>query len=250
MKKLITLLFIPVLLISAYGNIKTINFATEATYPPFEYFSPAGKIQGFDVDVMNALCKQIGAKCTITHQPFDSLIPSLKLGKFDAVIASLGITPARKKQVDFTVPYYFNTASFVAAKSANLTISKTGLKGKTIGVQSGTTFAAYLNDVYGNMVTIKTYSSNEDALLDLKNGRIDTFLGDTPLSILWLKKPGNSSFAIIGKPIVSQKYFGSGDGIAVKKGNTQLLQALNKAIAKIKANGTLAKIQQKYFKTE
>ncbi len=250
MKKLITLLFIPALIFSAYGNIKTINFATEATYPPFEYFSPAGKIQGFDVDVMNALCKQIDAKCTITHQPFDSLIPSLKLGKFDAIIASLGITPAREKQVSFTDPYYFNTASFVAAKSTNLTISKAGLQGKTIGVQGGTTFANYLSDVYGKVVTIKIYASNEDALLDLKNGRIDAFLGDTPLSVIWLKKPGSSSFAIIGKHIVSKKYFGSGDGIAVKKGNTKLLQALNKAIAKIKANGTLAKIQHKYFKTE
>jgi len=234
-----------------FSQTKTIiKFATEATYPPFEYFTPEGKIQGFDIDVMNAVCKEIGATCTITHQPFDSLIPSLKLGKFDAIIAAMAITDKRAKQVDFTNPYYIDTVHFVAAKKSKLVISNDGLKGKAIGVQGGTTFQQYVKDIYGNIVKIKPYESNEQGLLDLKNGRIDAYFCDTPFITQWLKKGNNKDYTIVGKPIESQKYFGSGNGIAVKKGNKELLDALNKAIVKLKADGTLKKLEQKYFGTE
>lgn len=268
MKQLVTftlgILFISCLLVNTkcfarFSQTKVVNvaqtktvlkFATEATYPPFEYFTPEGKIQGFDIDVMNTVCKKIGATCTITHQPFDSLIPSLKLGKFDAIIAAIAITAKRAKQVDFTNPYYIDTVHFVAAKKSKLVISKTGLKGKAVGVQGGTTFQHYVQDMYGNIVKIKPYESNEQGLLDLKNDRIDAYFCDTPFIMQWLKKGNDKDYAIVGKPIESQKYFGSGNGIAVKKDNKELLEALNKAIAKLKADGTLKELEQKYFGTK
>ena len=236
-----------VIFTNAFAKITTIHFATEATYPPFEYVTPNGNIEGFDVDVMNALCKEVNATCTITNQPFDSLIPTLQLGKFDALIGAIEITPARAAQVDFTNPYYFDTVSFVKSKNSAFTISDSALKGKTVGVQGGTTFEHYLDDAYGNVVNVKLYASNEEALLDLQNGRLDAFLGDTPFIMQWLKKGNNKNYEIVGKPIVNKKYFGAGNGIAVKKGNKELLITLNKAIAKIKANGSLNKIEQKYF---
>ncbi|MGD9108477.1 MAG: lysine/arginine/ornithine ABC transporter substrate-binding protein [Gammaproteobacteria bacterium] len=247
---LISCVFGIIISTNCIAKITNINFATEATYPPFEYFTPNGKIQGFDIDVMNAVCKEIGAACTITHQPFDSLIPSLKLGKFDAVIAALAITAERAKQVDFTNPYYIDTVHFVAAKKSKLVISNDGLKGKIIGVQGGTTFQKYIKDIYGNIVKIKPYESNEQGLLDLKNERIDAYFCDTPFIMQWFKKGNDKDYAIVGKPIENQKYFGDGNGIAVKKGNKKLLGALNKAIAKLKANGTLKKLEQKYFDAE
>jgi arginine transport system substrate-binding protein len=225
----------------------TIRFATEATYPPFEYFSAAGKMQGFDVDIVHALCHELGATCTIAHQPFDSLIPSLKLGKFDAIIGAIAITEARKKQVDFTSPYYFNSVSFVAAKNSSFNSAKQNIQGKIIGVQSGTTFEHYLRATYGNSIKINTYASEQDPLLDLKSGRIDAALGDTPLMQQWLQQSGNENYQLVGKPITLQKYFGNGNGIAVKKGNQKLLQVLNKALAKIKTNGAYNKIAIKYF---
>lgn len=252
MKKLLIFILCMVAIATSTNSIaktKAIKFATEATYPPFEHVTPSGKIQGFDIDVMNALCKEIGATCTITNQPFDSLIPSLQLGKFDAVIGAIAITKERAKQVDFTNPYYFDTVSFVKTKDSKLAISESGLKGKAIGVQGGTTFERYLEDTYGNLVKIKLYASNEEALLDLKNGRLDAFLGDTPFIIQRLKKGNDQSLEITGKPIDNQKYFGSGDGIAVKKGNKVLLHSLNEALTKIKSNGVLNKIEQHYFGT-
>ena len=92
---------------------QTIRFATEASYPPFELVDANNKIVGFDVDLANALCKEMDATCTFTNQAFDSLIPGLKFRRFDAVMAGMDITPEREKQVLFSTPYYENSALFV-----------------------------------------------------------------------------------------------------------------------------------------
>lgn len=230
--------------VSAYAN--TIRFATEATYPPFEQVDASGKIQGFDIDVAKALCADMKAECTFTNQAFNSLIPGLKLGKFDAVIASLGVTATRQKQVDFTQTYYEPSASFVAPLGKHETLAI--LTGKTIGTQEGTTFVKYLDERYSKEVTVKTYASMQDAFLDLAAGRVDMVLSDTPIAKAWLKQDKNSTqFGIVDKPIVDHLYFGAGYAIAVRKGNTELLNNLNKALVNIKANGTYQKIVAQYF---
>ena len=226
---------------------KPIRLATEATYPPFESVNSQGQMVGFDIDILNAICAQIHKTCQFVNQPWDSLIPGLQLGKFDVIFGSMAITPERQKQVDFTIPYYTNTGSFIGAKNANLSLKPQALAGKTIGVQGGTTFDYYMQAVYGKTVTINRYGSIQDAFLDLQSGRLDAIFGDTPIMLTWLKDPANSAFAVIGDPIDDPKFFGSGDGFAVKKGNTELLNQLNAGIKAIKANGTFTKIQQQYF---
>lgn len=228
--------------------IKSIKFATEATYPPFETISPAGEIQGLDIDIAKALCKEIDAVCTFINQPFDGLIPSLKLGKFDAVIASMTITAERKKEVAFTTPYLVQTVSFVAPiKSSFTAVSTESLKGKTIGVQAGTTLEQYLLTRYKDAVKVNTYASETTAFIDLEAERIDGVLGDTLLITHWLKQYDKThKFHIVGKPI-DDELFKIGDGIAVKLENIELLKALNDALAKIKADGSLDKITQKYL---
>ena len=94
---------------------QTIRFATEASYPPFELVDANNQIVGFDVDLANALCKEIDATCTFTNQAFDSLIPGLKFRRFDAVMAGMDITPEREKQVLFSTPYYDNSVGLCAA---------------------------------------------------------------------------------------------------------------------------------------
>lgn len=241
-----------VLLFSSFAifaaPITSIKFATEATYPPFESIAPSGEIQGLDIDIAKALCKKIGATCTFINQPFDGLITSLKLGKFDAVIAAMAITEERKKEVAFTNPYLVQTVSFVAPIEASLTtISAESLKGKTIGVQSGTTFEQYLHAHYNDTVKVNTYSSISTAFIDLEAGRIDAILGDTILIALWLKQNNKvNKYHTVGKPI-DDVLFKFGDGIAVKQSNIELLKALNDALAKIKADGTLKKITQQYL---
>lgn len=230
----------------AADAIKTINFATEATYPPFEFIDASGKIKGFDIDLANALCQQIKAQCTFSNQAFNSLIPSLNLGKFDAIVSALGITVEREKQVSFTNSYYQPSGSFVAATSKHYTLN--AIVGKTIGVQTGSTFEKYLQDKYKGQVTIKSYASIQETFLDLVSGRIDLVLADTPIAYAWLKQDkNNQQYSLVDKPIIDPQYFGTGYGIAVRKDNTQLLNALNQALITIKANGTYDKIVKKYF---
>jgi arginine transport system substrate-binding protein len=226
--------------------LTTLRFATEATYPPFEFIDESGQIKGFDIDIANALCQQMKVQCTFSNQSFNSLIPSLKLGKFDALVAALGVTSDRQKQVDFTNSYYEPSASFVAPLSKHYTLSM--LPGKTIGVQAGSTFEKYLQDKYGNTITIKTYASVQEAFLDIVSGRVDVVIADTPIAQSWLKQNNNNkTFSIVEQPIVDHTYFGAGFGIAVRKNSTELVNSLNQALTEIKANGVYEKIFKKYF---
>lgn len=231
----------------AVNAAPAIKFATEATYPPFVYMNPAGEVIGFDADVVHALCQQMKATCMLSNQPWESLIPSLKLGKFDAIFGGLAITPEREKQVAFTQPYYQLTGSIAANKSLNIVISPAGLKGKTIGVQGGTTYETYLQTVYGKTITINRYPNAQEALMDLASGRVDAVIGDTPVIQQWVTKEGKNQFVVVGKSINDEKYFGKGDAIAVRLDNTVLLNALNKALTTIKANGTYCQIIHKNF---
>lgn len=225
----------------------TVRFATEATYPPFAFSNEKGEIQGFDIDVVHVLCKEIKVECTFTSQAWDSLIPSLQLGKFDALAGGMTITEERKKQVDFTEPYYANSLSFVGVTKKKFDVSGNGLKGKIVGVQSGTTSQQYLQQQHPD-VQVKAYTSQQDAFLDLISGRVDVVLADTPVITHWLyANDPTRDYMILGQPITDPKYAGLGYGIAVKKGNTELLSALNKAIEKMKASGEDKKIIKKYF---
>lgn len=224
----------------------TINFAMEATYPPFEYMDANGQIQGFDVAIAKALCKEMNATCTFTNQPFASLIPSLNLGKFDAIISAMGITAERQQEVAFSKPYYQPSATFVAATGNHYSLND--VPGKIVGTQIGTTMAQYLQEKYNNTITLKTYGSIQDAYLDLTSGRVDLVLADTPIAMNWLKQNSNAaSYSIVGAPIVNSTYFGAGYGIAVRKDDPALLADLNQALAKIKANGTYAAIKKEYL---
>lgn len=230
----------------AFAEVKTIRFATEATYPPFEYIDASGDIKGFDIDIAKALCNELHAACTFANQSFSSLIPSLNLGKFDAVVAAMGVTTEREKQVNFTNTYYQPSAAFVGPIDKHYSIK--GLNGKKIGVQQGSTFEKYLHDEFHGDIDMKTYASVQDAFLDLTSGRIDVVIADLPIAQTWLQQNDTKkSFAVIDGPIVNAKYFGAGYGIAVSKSNIELLKELNKALDTIKANGTYNKITQKYF---
>lgn len=249
MKKLITFI-IALLGMSCHSlfadQLKTIRFATEATYPPFEFIDESGQIKGFDIDIANALCKKMNVQCTFSNQSFSSLIPSLKIGKFDALISALGITAERETQVEFTHAYYEPSGSFIAAIPKHYAFSD--ILGKVVGVQQSSTFEIYLKGKYGSKVTTKTYASMQDAFLDLISGRVDMVFADTPIAQTWVKQNDNGKqFAIIEKPIINPSYFGKGYGIAVRKEDTALLKAFNKALADIKADGTYHKISQHYF---
>ena len=219
-----------------------INFGSSATYPPFESLDANNQIVGFDIDLAKALCKQMQAECTFTNHAFDSLIPSLKFRKYDAVISGMDITPERSKQVSFTTPYYANSAVVIAKKGAFKSFEE--LKGKRIGMENGTTHQKYLQDKHPEIKTV-SYDSYQNAIIDLKNGRIDGVFGDTAVVNEWLKT--NPQLGTVGEHVTDAEYFGTGLGIAVRPDNQALLTKLNTALAAIKADGTYQKISDQWF---
>ncbi|WP_273867328.1 arginine ABC transporter substrate-binding protein [Serratia odorifera] len=241
MKKLIIAAVLAGISVSATAA-ETIRFATEASYPPFEFVGADNKIQGFDVDLANAMCKEMQATCTFTNQAFDSLIPSLKFKRFDAVMAGMDITPEREKQVLFTKPYYDNSALFIAQKGKVADVAS--LKGKKVGVQNGTTHQKFLTDKHPEITTVP-YDSYQNAILDLKNGRVDAVFGDTAVVNEWLKQ--NDALTAVGDKVTDNGYFGTGLGIAVRQKNTDLQGKFNAALDKIKQDGTYETIYKKWF---
>ncbi|CAG20476.1 putative ABC-type amino acid transport/signaltransduction system [Photobacterium profundum SS9] len=214
----------------------------EATYAPFEYVDENNQIQGFDVDLANALCKEMDAKCSFHNQAFDSLIPALKFKRYDAAISGIDITEARQKQVSFTNPYYDNSAAFVAVEGK--VANQAALSGKRVGVQNGSTHQSYLIDQMAG-VTAVPYASYQDAFIDMQNGRIDSVFGDTAVVAEWFKK--NDTLTYVGDQVTNQEYFGNGFGIAVNKKNEELVNQLNAALKTVKANGQYQEIFDKYF---
>ncbi|WP_373767352.1 transporter substrate-binding domain-containing protein [Glaesserella sp.] len=240
MKKLLIASALAMAAFSAQAN-QTITFAMEPSYPPFELTNEKGEIIGFDVDIANAICKEIQATCQFKTQSFDALIPSLIKGRggFDAAISAIDITEARAKQVAFSAPYYESSASFIGVKGkADLATAK------TVGVQNGTTYQQYANAEAKQYAT-KSYASLQDAILDLKNGRIDIIFGDTDvLRDMFTKNP---ELDFVGERVTDKRYFNNGLGIAVNKSNTALVESLNKGIAAIKQNGEYQKIYDKWM---
>ena len=241
MKKVLLATLLASLSLSATAA-QTIRFATEASYPPFESMDASNKIVGFDVDLANALCKEIDATCTFSNQSFDSLIPSLKFRRIDAIMAGMDITPEREKQVLFSNPYYDNSALFVGQKGKVADIA--ALKDKKVGVQNGTTHQKFIMDKHPE-ITVVPYDSYQNAKLDLQNGRIDAVFGDTAVVTEWLK--AEPKLAAIGDKVTDKGYFGTGLGIAVRQGNTDLQAKFNTALEKVKKDGTYQTIYEKWF---
>ena len=220
-----------------------VRIATEGAYPPFNMKNAKGELIGFDVDIAKALCTQMKADCEIVAQDWDGIIPGLLAKKYDAIIASMSITPERQQKVAFTNSYYSNYLRFVVAKGSGLEISETGLKGKRLGAQRATIAAQYLEDNYRKGAELKVYDTQEAAYLDLKAGRIDALLSDIYPAHDWLQKPGNDKYEFIGDSIdIDDKI-----GIAIRKGDKALADRFNKALDAIIKDGTYKKVNAKYF---
>ena len=230
---------------------KEVVIATDATYPPFESLAPDGTLVGFDVDLANAVCAEMKVKCKIVNVGWDGLIPGLVAKKHDALWASMNITDERKKAVDFSNPYYRMQNRFVAKKGANIVISKEGLKGKTIAVQTATVHDNFVTKQFGDVATIKRYLGAGEPYLELLNGRADLHFGFiVQINEGFLSKDGNDkSFALIGPTYTGKddKTLGQGVAVAVRKQDKELRELLNSGLAAVKKNGTFKKINDKYF---
>lgn len=225
---------------------KEIRIATEGTYKPFSYIAD-GKLTGFDVDIANALCEKMQAKCTVVSQEWDGMIPGLMSGKYDATVASMSITPERQKKIDFTDKYYATPARFIAVKDSEIKdTTPESLKGITVGVQGSTSQASYLEDNFKD-TEVKMYKTVDDANMDLANGRIDLVFSDAAILADWMKSADGACCKFVGGEVRDEKYFGVGKGIGVRKSDPELRDRFNVAIKAIIADGTYDRINKKYF---
>ena len=238
MKRLMIAL-VALTLVSGSALADKLRIGTEGAYPPFNMIDKDGQVTGFDVEIAKALCEKMGADCTFVTQDWDGIIPGLLAGKYDAIVASMSITDERKKAVDFTDRYYSNSLRLIAKEGAG--IDPAMLSGKSIGAQRATVSADHANGISG--AKVKLYDTQENAYLDLASGRIDVLVTDLLPGYDWLNSPQGAGFEFVGENIDINDQI----GIAVRKGEEDLRQRMNKAIADILADGTYKKINAKYF---
>lgn len=227
----------------------TIRVGVDPTYPPFESIAKDGSPQGFDIDLGNALCERLKARCVWVQSSFDGLIPGLQARKFDVILSSMAATAKRREQIDFTDRLYRNQTRLIARQSAHLQPDAAQLAGKRIAVQQGTVQETYAHEKWAPAgVQIVSYPDYEQAYADLVGGRIDGVLMDAVQGKLgFLATPRGKDFAFAGDVVYDPKIMGNGDAAGVRKANPELRDALNSAIAGILQDGTYRKIEAKYF---
>jgi len=225
---------------------QTYRIATEGTYPPWSFKDAQGVLQGWDVDIANALCEKMKARCEIVAQDWDGIIPGLMARKYDLIVASMAITEQRRQRVAFSDKYKETVSRFIAKKGTPPDVSPAALKGKSIGVQRGSIQAGYLTQTYKD-ADIKFYDTPQAAELDLVAGRVDYILGNmVTYYVGFMKTPAADGFAFTG-PDLKGGLLGDGNGIAMRKDDAELMTKVNAALAAIRADGTYDRITAKYF---
>lgn len=226
------------------AQAETLKIATEGAYPPFNYVDSNNQLHGFDVDIANALCKQMKVECQIVAQDWEGIIPALLAKKYDAVVASMIATDERKKKIAFSNHYYRTPLSVAVAKDSNITDAQTNFKGRTVGAQASSTQAIYAEDHYGPAgADVKFYPTLDEANSDLAAGRVDGVIADKFPLLAWAESTGKDCCKIIGDVNGTT----ADASIAVRKEDNALRERLNKALDEIVADGTYKQISSRYF---
>jgi polar amino acid transport system substrate-binding protein len=230
------------------SRLTVIRFLTETDYPPFNFTGPDGNPAGFNVDLARAICDEIKVTCTIQMRRFDTLLDALTSNKGDAIIASMAVTPQMRTRVDFSDPYYRAPARFVSRKDAVLSdVRPEYLEGKKIGAVAGSAHEAYLKAMFTD-AEIKSYPDSDALRAALRRGDVDFIFGDGISLAFWVNGTDSGDCcAFSGGPFVESRYFGEGIGIAVRKGNDLLRQALNWALFRVWEKGRYTDLWLRYF---
>ena len=220
-----------------------ITIGMDDTLPPMEYRNDKNELVGFDIDFAEALANELGVKVEFVPSAWDGIIPGLDAKRFDMILSAMNVTEERKKKVDFVE--YFGVGQIVAVKAGNpLNIqSVEDLEGKTVGVQLGSTGETAVNSING-LKEVKKYDLTTDVFNDMGLGRVDAaVIGEMVGRYYMTTKPG--VFEVVGDSFQVQPM-----GIAVRKGDTELREALEKAVQTLEDNGTLSEISEKWFGTD
>ncbi|GAB7528162.1 cystine ABC transporter substrate-binding protein [Pseudomonas sp. 3A(2025)] len=219
----------------------TLSVGLEGTYPPFSFVDADGKLSGFEVELSEALAKELGVKAKIQPTKWDGILAALESKRLDVVVNQVTISEERKKKYDFSTPYTVSGIQALTKKAdADKIKSAQDLGGKKVGLGLGTNYEQWLKENVPSAI-IKTYDDDPTKYQDLRVGRIDAILVDR-LAALELVSKTKDTLAVAGEPFSRQE-----SGIALRKGEPELLEAIDKALAKLRADGTLARLSQKYF---
>jgi octopine/nopaline transport system substrate-binding protein len=246
-----------------------VRILTEGSFPPWNFTKPDGTLSGFDVDFARDLCKRMNVKCSITGQSFDTFIPALNAGKFDALFDFIGITPKRKEVMAFSIPYASISYTFATLKGSDIARQlpledkvysmdvgeaadkalakiKTVLKDKTMGTLAAGTSVTFVQTYLNGVVLMRQYKTLESRTLDLVAGRIDIVVGSKDTLLGAMGQPGNENIVLAG-PCFVGGIFGEGGGIGLRKEDTKLKAMFDKAIGEAKADGTIKRLSEKYI---
>jgi arginine/ornithine transport system substrate-binding protein len=224
-----------------------LKIGVEGAYPPFSELGTDGKLKGFDIDIANEVCARLKRPCELVQAEFDAMIPALRARKFDAIVASMSITPERLRAVDFSDKYYFTAARMLIKRESNLQITPEALKGKRLGVQRSTIHDRFATATFKGAQIVR-YGKQDEVYLDLVSGRLDAALQDSVAAELgFLRTPPGKPFEFRGPEYTDPAFFGTGAGIAVRKGDTALREQINAALKAIRTDGTYKKFNDRYF---
>ncbi|WP_371317548.1 transporter substrate-binding domain-containing protein [Pseudomonas gingeri] len=248
------------------------NIATEGAYEPWNLTLPGGKIGGFEPELMDIICPRMKLKCNVVVQNWDGMIASLNAGKFDVLMDAIVINEERQKVMAFSTPYAQTPASFVSLK-ADLLPGKTGdaaaitlgtdakavragvedlrkaLKGKTIGIASGTIYTSFIDENFKDVATIREYGSSAEAILDLLAGRIDVAFDDVTFFNSVMDKPENKPLVFTG-PVIKGPIWGEGEALGFRQKDPELKAKFDAALKEAMADGTIKKLSEKWFKAD
>src|SRR5687767_4125436 len=218
-------------LVNANAVQAEIRFGIAAEpYPPFTWKDTSGRWVGWEIDLMNAVCEQMHETCHIVEVPWDNIIPALNGHFIDVIWASMGITAERQRVIDFTDAYYTTPPVLMGTKNGDKDLSPAHLKGKAIGVQTGTMYERYVREHFAVSV-MKTYQTQDEAFADLTAGRVEYAPADLPAAQAFLKTPqGSTCCEVKGVLPYDAQIFGIGAAGGIREGDIELKAKLNAAL--------------------
>ena len=225
-----------------------IRFLTESDFPPFHYYDEEGVLTGFNIDIARAVCLELAAACDVQVRPWDELVPALRAGAADAVIASHSITPTLLAQVDFTDRYYYTPAWFAGRRDAPRSRpTPEGLAGRKIGAVANSPHEAYLRAFFRESAVV-VFDSVELARDALSGSQIGLLFDDGISLGFWLNgTQSRDCCEFKGGPFMEPKYFGDGIAIMVSKPDAQLKGLINQALRRVRESGRYEELLLRYF---
>jgi polar amino acid transport system substrate-binding protein len=228
---------------AAAGGGRTYVVGTDAQYAPFESQNEKGDIVGFDIDVVKAAAAKAGIEVKFVNTPWEGIFNALNQGDRDLLVSAITITDQRRQSMDFSSPY-FDATQLIAVKADSKVAKFDDLKTLKVGVQTGTTGDEVVGKLQGKTSpNLKRFEATPLALKELEAGGIDAVVADNGVVSNYVANNAGSKFKTVSDNSFSPEQY----GIAVKKGNAELLAKINKGLADIKADGTYDNIYKKYF---